>query len=160
MKENVKRLNFFYKTIYGENINMFAGLDYRIKLQKLIYILQSEGVNFGYDFTWYIYGPYASQLARDGYAFKKEETNSEEYITILTSNEQNIIEKIRKGRDILEDADKAEIIASLLYLKERCKSDDVVKELTTRKPRFNINEIQRAAQGWNKLTNSALTRLH
>lgn len=62
MKENVKRLNFFYKTIHGENINMFAGFDYRIKLQKLIYILQSGGVNFGYDFTWYIYGPLILQV--------------------------------------------------------------------------------------------------
>lgn len=38
--ENVGRLNFFYKSIYGEDINMDS-FNRRIKLQKLIYILKS-----------------------------------------------------------------------------------------------------------------------
>ena len=46
-------LNFFYKTIFGNDINM-EYFDGRIKLQKLVYILKSEGIELGYDFTWYI----------------------------------------------------------------------------------------------------------
>jgi uncharacterized protein YwgA len=113
MKESLERLNLFYQTIYGENINMLTGLDYRIKLQKLIYILQSEGIAFDYDFTWYIYGPYSPKLARDGYAFMKEE-NISGYIP--QPYEQNIIEKIKKAQSIFDDAK--------LALKERCETSD------------------------------------
>jgi hypothetical protein len=70
--------------------------------------------------------------------------------------EQNMVEKIKKAQGIFDDADKAEIIASLLYLKERCKGKSEAQELRTRKLRFSLDEIQQAAQEWNKLTNSVL----
>jgi uncharacterized protein YwgA len=155
MKKKLERLNFFYKAIYGENINMLTDFDYRIKLQKLIYILQSEGIPFDYDFTWYIYGPYSPQLARDGYAFMKEDISEYNYNPEPT--EQNIVERIKKAQGIFDDADKAEIIASLHYLKQRCKAESQAQEeLRTRKPRFSLEKIQQAAKDWNKLTNSIL----
>lgn len=40
--------------------------DDRLKLQKLIYILQSFGVYLGYDFSYYLRGPYCSNLAQTG----------------------------------------------------------------------------------------------
>jgi uncharacterized protein YwgA len=54
----------------------------RIKLQKLVYILKSLGVDFGYDFTWYIYGPYSSDLTHDGYLF----TRNKNQINALTES--------------------------------------------------------------------------
>ena len=52
----LSRLSFFYESIFENEVDMNS-LDSRIKLQKLVYILKSEGVDFGYNFTWYIRGP-------------------------------------------------------------------------------------------------------
>lgn len=41
--------------------------DDRLRLQKFIYLLQAHGVYLGYDFSWYLRGPYCSSLATDGF---------------------------------------------------------------------------------------------
>ena len=41
--------------------------DDRLKLQKLIYMIQSTGVYLGYDFSYYLRGPYCSKLAQMGF---------------------------------------------------------------------------------------------
>jgi hypothetical protein len=146
--ENLGRLNFFYKSIYGEDINMDS-FNSRIKLQKLIYILKSEGINFNYDFTWYIYGPYSSALTRDGYSFVKDKDTN----YFPDRDEQNIITKMKKARTVLDDTNKAELIASFLYLKEKYGINTLAQEqLKIRKPYFS-SDIQRVVQEWDQLTN-------
>lgn len=39
----------------------------RLKLQKVVYLLQQSGINLGYNFNFYHYGPYCSELAKDGF---------------------------------------------------------------------------------------------
>jgi uncharacterized protein YwgA len=39
----------------------------RLKLQKIIYLLQAHGLNLGYVFSLYLYGPYSTELTRDGF---------------------------------------------------------------------------------------------
>ena len=41
--------------------------DDRLRLQKFIYLLQVHGVYLGYDFSWYLRGPYCSSLSTDGF---------------------------------------------------------------------------------------------
>jgi uncharacterized protein YwgA len=155
MEECLERLNFFYRSIYGEDIDMRAGFDNRIKLQKLIYILQSEGIDLNYNFTWYIYGPYSSELTRDGYRITDEGKNiSNSYHP--KNNEENIISKMKKAENIFKNAEKAEIVASFRYLKDKEKYGDMTqKELEIRKP-YTGSEIQQVAREWNELTNSVL----
>jgi uncharacterized protein YwgA len=155
MEESLERLNFFYKSIYGEDINMRAGFDNRIKLQKLIYILQSEGVDFSYVFTWYIYGPYSSHLTCDGYRISDVGKNiSNSYYP--ENNEAKIISRMKKAETIFKDAVKAETVASFRYLKYKENYGDMTqKELEIRKP-YTGSEIQQVAQEWYQLTNSIL----
>jgi uncharacterized protein YwgA len=40
----------------------------RLILQKAIYLCQAAGVNLGYYYQWYLYGPYSPSLTRDAYA--------------------------------------------------------------------------------------------
>lgn len=42
-------------------------LETRIIFQKTTYFLQVFGINLGYKFNYYVYGPYSTELAKDGY---------------------------------------------------------------------------------------------
>jgi uncharacterized protein YwgA len=39
----------------------------RLRLQKTVYLLQAFGIYLGYNFNWYLYGPYSPALARDAF---------------------------------------------------------------------------------------------
>jgi len=43
------------------------GFQNRLKLQKTVYLLQAFGIYLGYEYNWYLYGPYSPGLARDAY---------------------------------------------------------------------------------------------
>lgn len=40
----------------------------RLIMQKTVYLAQTAGVNLGYYYHWYLYGPYSSSLTRDEFA--------------------------------------------------------------------------------------------
>ena len=40
----------------------------RLIMQKTVYLAQEAGVNLGYYYHWYLYGPYSSSLTRDEFA--------------------------------------------------------------------------------------------
>jgi uncharacterized protein YwgA len=105
--------------------------DNRIKLQKLIYILSFYGIEFNYNFTWWKHGPYSPKLTDDGYVVNRLTARP-------TDHELKIIEKLKKGKEILKDSKKAELVASYLYLQQRMhnrpSNDKIIGELITRKP--------------------------
>jgi uncharacterized protein YwgA len=39
----------------------------RLRLQKTVYLLQAFGIYLGYNFNWYLYGPYSPGLTRDAF---------------------------------------------------------------------------------------------
>jgi uncharacterized protein YwgA len=44
------------------------GFEDRLILQKAVYLAQAAGVNLGYYYHWYLYGPYSPSLTQDEYA--------------------------------------------------------------------------------------------
>jgi uncharacterized protein YwgA len=154
--EHLVRLNFFYNNIFGEDIDMDT-FDHRLKLQKSIYILKSEGINFNYSFTWYIYGPYSSDLTHDGYSFVK----NRDAISGLYSpqpKEQTLLTRIKKARMLFNDSDRAELIASFLYLKDNYGGKDIAEQqLKIRKPRFSSDGIRKIIEEWILLTKPVLS---
>jgi len=42
-------------------------LNDRIRVQKAIYLAQAAGADLGYDYNWYLHGPYSPELANDYY---------------------------------------------------------------------------------------------
>jgi uncharacterized protein YwgA len=87
--------------------------DSRIKLQKLVYLSDSFGIPLGFNFTWYVYGPYSPQLTK--IMFDKETGDSNEINKI--SKVEKVISKLKEflGDDI-HSGDKLELIASLHYI--------------------------------------------
>lgn len=93
----------------------------RIRLQKIIYLLQSYGMKLGYGFGWYRNGPYSQDLVYDAYTVLKSE--SETYATqvreLRLSEEAE--SRLNRFRDTLGDAfadpRKLELAASVDFLR-------------------------------------------
>lgn len=149
---HLARLNHFYHDVFNQNINMDDFYD-RLKLQKLIYILSYKNIHFNYDFTWYIHGPYSSKLARDGYSYMRR-VNEVRHNYPPNEEERKVVEGIRNARNMLNDPNRAELIASFLYLTDRYGSEETARqELLIRKPRFSENQIREVMYEWSNMTN-------
>jgi uncharacterized protein YwgA len=125
---------------FGKEIDM-RSYDDRLILQKLVYILQCKGVAFDYFFGWYIRGPYSSALAADGY-FIGEKKHKE---LGISPKEESVVKRTKEllGCSIT-DSKKMEIIASLLFLKQKNMSLDdsgVIMALKDLKPWLTVEEI-------------------
>jgi uncharacterized protein YwgA len=94
----------------------------RLKLQKIIYLMQAYGLNIGYNYSLYLYGPYSTELTRDGYALP--DFSQIEKIGFSTPSDNNkflrFIEFIGKRKD---DIKWLEIVASLHLLKTQGYND-------------------------------------
>lgn len=146
------RLNYFYSQVFGEDLRM-DDFDDRIRLQKLIYILRSQGLDFDYTFTWYLRGPYSPRLADDGYSLSNNRDAIDlEYEPRL--EERNILNRIMRARNIITNSNNAELVASYLYL-QRNYGENATQELNIRKPRYGISQIRGIMAEWNRLTRNA-----
>lgn len=94
----------------------------RLKLQKTIYLLQSYGLNLGYGFSWYKYGPYSQDLVQDAYDVLRSEKLKYEYKTRslkFNKHSQEKFEEFKKiCKDILNDNAKLEVAASLYFIRQ------------------------------------------
>ncbi len=92
------------------SLDSFGG---RRKIQKLVYLSEALGVDMGFTFTWYIWGPYSPDLTK--VMFDKERGTSSDFKT--SSGILNKIEKLKNilGADI-DSSDNLELIASLHYI--------------------------------------------
>lgn len=107
----------------------------RLRMQKSIYLLQSFGVDLGYEFYWYIHGVYSKELSKDG---REAAVFTHELPDI--SNEEwspNIKERIEKFMAFIKpkqhSANALEIISSILYLHKLGLDEDLVLKLVENK---------------------------
>lgn len=59
-------LGYILKHIPSYEFSMDS-FDDRLRFQKIVYLLQAFDINRGYDFSWYLRGPYCSLAAHDGH---------------------------------------------------------------------------------------------
>lgn len=96
--------------------------DGRLRLQKIIYLLQAHDIYLGYDFSWYLRGPYCTTLATSGFILN-------EFYPMMSTNHKeksegflsNIIRaRFKKFRDFIQgkenDSNFLEAAASLDFL--------------------------------------------
>ena len=119
--------------------------DERIRLQKIVYLLQRCGVNLGYNYGWYIYGPYSRELTsvyydldtslkcnEKDYTWYKLDESVEELTEGIKKFES--ISKIPDGVSIAKDPTKGkdiawlEFIASIDYLHNSPSRPTSIKE--------------------------------
>lgn len=131
-------------TIDGLNlpfkINSFQD---RLIMQKSVYLAQAAGVNLGYYYHWYLYGPYSPSLTRDEYAIAMDISADmdESKGWKLDDKSSQRLKRIRgifarlKGDKL---AKKLELLASVHFLIDRRQVSKVdTSRITNTLERFN-----------------------
>lgn len=102
---------------------------------------------------WWKNGPYSPQLERIGNATNKGKT------VLPSVKDVRIIKKIKNGKQMLMDFNKAELVASYLYLTDRLNktdSDEIERELVTRKPYLSSAKVHQTMKEWNRIVDLPL----
>ena len=91
-------------------------LDDRKRFQKTVYLIQAFGIDLGYDFNWYVHGPYSPELAKVGYKLAEiyDEVRPTEFSDSRYKNRfQDFLDFVEP---ISNDVDKLEAAASIHWL--------------------------------------------
>ena len=141
----------------------------RKALQKKIYFAQVLGLDLGYDYKWYKYGPYSFDLADeiDFYISTGEiMIDRENYHQILVnatelpSLDRNEFKKIKKLNDLTKDMipDDLELMASIHFLVYEAglgkKKGEVFQKLEIEKP-GKFTDVKKEAM-WKRLESFGL----
>ena len=106
------------------SMNAFAE---KLKVQKIIYLLQEYGVNLGYSYEWYIRGPYCKQVSVDAHSILDDGIIRPPEQTSIDLNQiQQFNQKLGSH---LDDATWLEIAASIVYLKNEYYSKNSLDEV-------------------------------
>ncbi len=91
----------------------------RIAFQKTVFLLQKLGINSGYSFGWYSFGPYSSQLAKEGFSVEDNDVST---ALIL---EHPSVEKFKElKKDFEKDSKFLELMADIVFLKSQLHIQD------------------------------------
>ena len=137
----------------------------RFAIQKKLYLLQLTGLDLGYRYSWYLKGPYSTDLTRDAFLLQEEidaqDKEFEEYkLTEEAKKKANFANQIWQNphQTDINNNDWLELLASLHYLKHlaywRGKKqpvfNDVFPRLITTKPHFS-DKREWAELAWKQL---------
>jgi uncharacterized protein YwgA len=99
----------------------------RLILQKTIYLLQAYGLQLGYGFSWYTYGPYSQDLVNDSFTVLKSEKGKYEERTSSLSFSKETIKKFNDFKHLLKgvlgNARKLELVASVDFVRKTWHPD-------------------------------------
>ncbi len=132
--------------------NFKINFDDRLEFQKSIYLLQEAGAPLGYQFGWYIYGPYSSSLANDAFpvaslpaeSFKmfNEPINAEaikRFQTLIKA-----IPRDRKRAYWLELLASVDYVMKHSYPKAKTKQEAIAAIMKLKRGKFGERDIERA----------------
>ncbi|HEY7307853.1 MAG TPA: hypothetical protein VH643_00700 [Gemmataceae bacterium] len=132
-------------------VNSFSN---RLVLQKAVYLAQAAGVQLGYQYNWYLRGPYSPALTRDAFAIVAEldqGANDSEGWNLDPTSKQRLsqMKKILEGLQDSELPKKLELLASVHFLLQtRTLGNKDVAELRAVLSRYGKNfseeDIQQA----------------
>lgn len=118
--------------------------DNRKQLQKLTYLIQMFKVSLGFEFSWYIHGPYNSALTAVFY----DDPGANIETSKITSEDRDKLKELREflGTDI-KSSRNLELIGSLHFLmnaskKEELNEDKITEDFLKIKSQFNRDEVK------------------
>ena len=151
--DRVVELGLVMKSLDNFSMDDFEG---RLILQKSVYLLQSFGIYRGYDFSWYIHGPYSPKLTNDGFLLR------EIYDMLPTGSFKSNTDRSKFARfldfmkDKKKDPDRLEILASIHFLKnidKHMSKKSILEKVEKKQPYFTKKQC---VQGWNELERKEL----
>ena len=115
--------------------------DHRLRVQKFVYLLQSFDVYLGYDYSWYLRGPYCSMLAASGFALAEFYAGIPQGVRMAFSSPavNNRFEEFKGFIGGYEnDTDFLEIAASFHFLEAggNLGRDEVLQRVVNKRPQF------------------------
>lgn len=147
-------------------LNLSKRIDGRTKFQKIVYILQSHGIDFNKSFRYHYYGPYSAELqleieelASRGIVNEITEEPKPGYITykyeVSDASKLNDNIDLQNKEDIIEylnekDSQELELISTLFFLRDKgIKNENALKQKTiSLKPHLK-NRIEEAFESFN-----------
>ena len=151
--------------LHAYSINTFSD---RLLLQKKIYLTQELNIDMGYNFSWYLKGPYCSALTSTIYEMIPEFSENEFLEYELTPEASVVLDKVNqlefcaeRSRTELEVAEWYELLASIEYLKNKSSwlsdkgKEGVCLKLRQEKPQFSSQQFNLA---WDVLVREGLIK--
>jgi len=117
----------------------------RLIMQKAVYLAQAAGINLGYYYHWYLYGPYSPSLTRDEFAIATDIASGMDASEGWKLDDKSA-QRLEEIRDISKESDrdkdklakKLELLASVHFLVDRKQVSKVDAGLiATTLERFN-----------------------
>src|SRR5689334_9264229 len=71
-----------------------GSLEDRVKLQKAVYLAQAAGLSLGYRYSWYVRGPYSTDLTKDYFALPTSLSSEDEGLK-LSPAAMNAIARVK-----------------------------------------------------------------
>ena len=140
-------LGLVLKNLDNFDMSTFQG---RLILQKSVYLMQAHGIYIGYDFSWYLRGPYSSHLANIGFQLEENYDNIPKGMF-----EKSVQKKFQVFLKFMEDKknnpDRLEILASIHFLKKiypNMLKTKIIKTVKNKQKYFTKKECENA---WNEL---------
>ncbi len=143
INEEALGLGLILKNLDNFDMSTFQG---RLILQKSVYLMQAFDIYIGYDFSWYLRGPYSSHLANIGFQLQ------ENYDKFPKGKfEKGIQKKFKQFLDFMEDKkndpDKLEILASIHFLKKiysKMSKADILEKVKNKQKYFTKKQCEDA----------------
>ena len=125
-------------------------IDDRILLQKKIFLAQDIGLPLGYGYSWYIHGPYSTDLTAVAYQIIPEgcetlENKRFKKIYVAMIDKVNDLEKEIKNYKLNIDVVQwYELVASIAYWYRRdCANQDaIIEKIKKTKPQYSEEQIK------------------
>lgn len=131
-----------------------SNFDKRLDVQKKFYLMQVFGVDLGFQYKWYLRGPYCTELTKAAYELLRTNIEIDEYEFSDETVQQNIQqcnEWIQTTKPIeMENLDWEELLASLHFIQHNAymnvekNKQSVCNELKQRKSWYSSKDIEYA----------------
>ena len=138
------------------NFNMMRNFRDRLIFQKTTYLLQAFGLYLGYEFSWYLYGPYSPGLAKDGFGLLPHYQGLKPFVFPSNQAEQRFEEFVRFLGDRRSDAVWLEAVASVHSLRKiypLLAQDEIINRVAAKQPYFTRRDAEEA---WRTLDSAGL----
>ena len=118
-------------------------IDDRKRVQKAVYLGQLSGVDLGYRFGWYVFGPYSPALTKDYYSLAEAIASGDrsyvgkEFSVGVLRRLQSILPLMMPPESVpLAQEDWLELLSSLHYLRHitRSSREEAFEQLRKSKP--------------------------
>lgn len=163
---NAVILGYVLKSIPNSDFGMKT-LEGRLRLQKIIYMVEAFGVYLGYDFSWYLRGPYCTRLARAGFELEQiigripDDATAQFMRKGAKERFDRCVAFVESIMDGPGDLDRIEIAASIHLLSKNASlpKGEIFERIVSKMPKNDAKRAQLEGQCeemWDKLRGHSL----